>query len=212
MMARDRFRSPLHFVHSPHERHSPYSQSTASGPPQLSRAHSLIWESALSQDLPLLRGCCTMVRMRMCSPPSQLALQTLHSPHSLRRQSTSGPSEQPSGTCSPSLGLHGYVSFSAPTQKAPVPRPYCPTERERRMMPLQEAEQALHSSQLLKMQSRGASQWVSTAQNFVSRSLPSGSLPHSLAIFTILRFRNMVPPAQVTEHGCQGSQTPHSPS
>mmetsp|Transcript_38188 Transcript_38188/g.83223 ORF Transcript_38188/g.83223 Transcript_38188/m.83223 type:complete len:545 (+) Transcript_38188:614-2248(+) len=79
-------------------------------------------------------------------------------------------------------------------------------------MPVQEAEQALHSFHWLKMQSRGSSQWMSTAQNFVSRSLPSGSLPHSLAIFAILRFRNMVPPAQVTEHDDHCSQSPQAPS
>mmetsp|Transcript_5024 Transcript_5024/g.12921 ORF Transcript_5024/g.12921 Transcript_5024/m.12921 type:complete len:204 (+) Transcript_5024:983-1594(+) len=80
------------------------------------------------------------------------------------------------------------------------------------MMPLHEAEQALHSPHTSSSQSRGGSQCASTLQYLVSRSLPSGSLPHELAIVAILRFRKLVPPAQVAEQSDQLSHSPQAPS
>mmetsp|Transcript_31660 Transcript_31660/g.57636 ORF Transcript_31660/g.57636 Transcript_31660/m.57636 type:complete len:287 (-) Transcript_31660:2980-3840(-) len=79
-------------------------------------------------------------------------------------------------------------------------------------MPLQVPLQSDHGPHVCKTQSTAASQLISTLQNFVSRSLPSTGVPHSLASVTMGRCLIDTPPPQVAEHIPHADQPPNAPS
>mmetsp|Transcript_125524 Transcript_125524/g.390747 ORF Transcript_125524/g.390747 Transcript_125524/m.390747 type:complete len:232 (+) Transcript_125524:844-1539(+) len=84
--------------------------------------------------------------------------------------------------------------------------------RERRLMPLQEFEQALQVPQSEKLQSMVGSHVTLALQMATSRSLPAAGVPHSVAITSTFRVLNEVPPPHVCEHGDQASHSDHLPS
>mmetsp|Transcript_51455 Transcript_51455/g.164756 ORF Transcript_51455/g.164756 Transcript_51455/m.164756 type:complete len:232 (-) Transcript_51455:944-1639(-) len=84
--------------------------------------------------------------------------------------------------------------------------------RERRLVPLQVAEQALQPPQSVKVQSTAASQLSSTLQNAVSRSLPDAGAPHSDADVATFRVRKVTPPPQLLEQGDHSDHSDQAPS
>mmetsp|Transcript_101343 Transcript_101343/g.312567 ORF Transcript_101343/g.312567 Transcript_101343/m.312567 type:complete len:284 (-) Transcript_101343:397-1248(-) len=153
-----------------------------------------------------------MTLLRTCSPPPHLAVHVLHSCHSPKVQSTASPMPQPTGASPCGSGLQGQVSFNAPRHHLPSPLPYASMRLERRFTPLQEVEQSDHSSHCESTQSTGSSQATCTLQKRTSEFLPSGSSPHSLAVFSIRRVRLDVPPPHVAVHVDQDSQAANTPS
>mmetsp|Transcript_51457 Transcript_51457/g.164772 ORF Transcript_51457/g.164772 Transcript_51457/m.164772 type:complete len:436 (+) Transcript_51457:367-1674(+) len=203
---------PLHLEQAPQEVHSAYSQSTLGGPSHSALPHSLTSESAPSHGFPPCSGGRSSSLLRVCWPPPHVALQARHSSQWPSSQSTGRPVLHPSGTRSFGPGLHGQVSLRAPMHHLPLPRPYVATRLARCRRPLQLAVHSVHRSHSVSSQSTGASQATPTLQNLTSKLLPSGSLPHSLAILAILRCLVDVPPPQEAEQWPHCAHSLNSPS
>mmetsp|Transcript_73050 Transcript_73050/g.236304 ORF Transcript_73050/g.236304 Transcript_73050/m.236304 type:complete len:515 (+) Transcript_73050:223-1767(+) len=209
---RKRFLWPPHLPQAPQSCQSPCLQSLGEVPGQTSLPHSSTSESGSSQAMPPCRGISAISRERLRSPPPQVAEHWPQLVQVLSLQSTAAACAQPSGACSPGCGLQGQVSFKAPMQYLPEPWPYLPMRRERRMTPLQEAEQSLQGPQSVNSQSTGSPHATSTLQKRVSRSLPSAGFPHSVAMVAMRRVRKATPPPHVLEQGDQSTHASHSPS
>mmetsp|Transcript_34241 Transcript_34241/g.108814 ORF Transcript_34241/g.108814 Transcript_34241/m.108814 type:complete len:478 (-) Transcript_34241:1383-2816(-) len=194
-------------LHSVHCIHAPSTHCW-----QLCRLHARASDlSCGSQSLPPCIGDTATTRLRRFTPPPQVSEQAPHSSQSPSLQSARGLRHF-LGAASPSVGLQGPVCLRSPSQKRPSPRPCAAMRRERWRRPEQASLQAPQSLQSVKTQCTTGSQGTPWLQLAETREGPVAGSPQALASRRTLRERQVVPPLQLLEQGCQSSQSSQAPS
>mmetsp|Transcript_34673 Transcript_34673/g.99256 ORF Transcript_34673/g.99256 Transcript_34673/m.99256 type:complete len:316 (-) Transcript_34673:627-1574(-) len=138
---------------------------------------------APAQGLPPCAARCFTRRMLVFTPPPQLALQVVHSPQSVRTQSTgSGPPQ-------------GRVSFHPPVHDSPLPLCSVFARRLRKLCALLDAHgaQSSHASQVQFRSSTAQLLCRHSGRAEVSERAPSQGAPHSLFEVLTLRLRSQSP-------------------
>mmetsp|Transcript_104306 Transcript_104306/g.185441 ORF Transcript_104306/g.185441 Transcript_104306/m.185441 type:complete len:202 (+) Transcript_104306:2619-3224(+) len=121
-MLRCLVRWPPHFVQAPQSDHCPHSQSVTLTTWQGWVPHPRVVIKSPTQALPLAVPFFRMVRLIICWPPPQVAEQSSQADQAAKTQSSTGPSEQPSGSGCPGSGLQVSTSLRlVSSQELPLP-------------------------------------------------------------------------------------------
>mmetsp|Transcript_1930 Transcript_1930/g.4343 ORF Transcript_1930/g.4343 Transcript_1930/m.4343 type:complete len:323 (+) Transcript_1930:326-1294(+) len=205
--------------HSLHSVHSVHSQLTRSAKQGTSGLHRFVSCSEDSQFAPWRLGKAFTSRLRFLKPTWQVAEHSVHSDHSDSWQSSLSASSssviaQPSGTSSPSAGLHG-ASFAV----GPLHLPWSPAGTLILLTistcPKHFAE---HSWSFLIFQLPNSQSRVSepsqskTWQAPYSSAEPCAGVPHQVSSRARARVRLLVPVPHVAVHPDHSPQSAHSPS